>query len=42
MFSLREDFFLLVLTASYDQDFSPSKEKIMKNEFENFLGTQKH
>jgi len=30
------------LTASYDQDFSPSKEKIMKNEFENFLGTQKH
>jgi len=28
------------LTASYAQ--AASKEEIMKNEFDNFLGTQKH
>jgi len=40
MFSFKRGFFLLVLTAS--KELSPSREKIMKNEFENFLGTQKH
>jgi len=40
MFSFKRGFFLLLLTASYAQ--AASKEEIMKNEFDNFLGTQKH
>jgi len=42
MFSFKRGFFSFSFDCKFAQELSPSREKIMKNVFENFLGTQKH